>query len=78
MHEVSERELVVSACLVDELSIGERSEMLSVLLGCHVASVVAVVSELDILGDESVDELRACGCVCHAVSMAEIGAKVKR
>ena len=74
-------EIVITASLVDKLSIGQSVEILKVLLSCHVFWIVAIMTQKDIFVSESRDEVRAVesgGCVCHAFSMAQNRWKVKR
>ena len=77
MHEVVESILVVGSSLVNELLKSKRVEILKMLRVGHVnVRIEVVMTQKRILGSKCGDELVAC--VSHAVSMAEIGAKVKR
>ena len=67
----------VSASLNDKVVVGARVEPVEILSRRRIDSgIEVVVTQKLVLVMESSDEMVAC--VCHAVSMAENGAKVKR
>ena len=77
VHKCVESIEIVSARLRDKLGVVESEKHCAILSGRTVnVGVEVVVTQLLILGVESVDELGAC--VSHAVSMAENRGKVKR